>query len=479
MVFSSTLFTFFFLPAVLLIYFLSKDKYRNYILLVASLVFYAYGESRYAGAMLKTVLLLLLSILINYLLALAIDRFADKKVRGLLLFMAVAANLGILFFFKYLDFAVSIINAATGMHLRLLGMTLPLGISFFTFQGMSYVIDVYRKTVAVQKNPFYVALYIAFFPQLVAGPIVRYHTMEAQIMHRQASWEGLGEGARRFMLGFCKKVILANNLAVVAEKAFGTGDVTRHSALYLWIGAICFSLQIFYDFSGYSDMAIGMGKMFGFHFEENFNYPYISKSVTEFWRRWHISLGRWFRDYVYIPLGGSRTGVLRHIFNLSVVWLLTGLWHGANYTFILWGLENLALLLLEKFVVKPEKRGRVLAALWRLLTLTAIIFGWVYFNSPDISYGTRYCMAMLGLCHNGFLLDASVAMVLREYGIYMLAGLLFATPVAKWLGERTDAVAKMQRAKVVVMPLVYGVCFLWAVSFLILGAHNPFIYFNF
>lgn len=479
MVFSSVLFTFVFLPAVLLIYFLAKKKYRNYILVFASFVFYAYGESRYAGAMIRAVSLLIFSILINYFSAMIIEYFDRKVIQKLLLCVTVLLNLGVLFFFKYLDFAISIVNSVAGVHLNFLNIALPLGISFFTFQGMSYVIDVYRKTVPVQKNPFYVALYITFFPQLVAGPIVRYSTIEKQIIHRQTCWESLGEGARRFMLGFCKKVILANNLAVVAEEVFTSGDVAQYSLIYLWIGAVCFSLQIYYDFSGYSDMAIGLGRMFGFCFEENFNYPFASRSVTEFWRRWHISLGRWFRDYVYIPLGGSKVGKLHHVFNLFVVWLLTGLWHGANYTFIVWGLWNFAWLFLEKFVVNLEKRGKVFATAWRFLTLIAIIFGWVYFNSPDILYGTRYCTAMLGGYHNPWEIDTSAIRLLREYGIYMIAGILFSAPLAKWVNARTDAIEKLRKAKIIVMPLIYGVSFLWAVSFLILGAHNPFIYFNF
>lgn len=322
MVFSSTLFTFGFLPIVILVYYLAKERYRNYILLAASLFFYSCGEPQF-------IVIMLISITVNYLLALGIDHFEHVTTRRLLLVAAIIENLGILYVFKYLDFSINIINRMFYAKIALPGITLPIGISFFTFQTMSYVIDVYRKKVDVQKNIFYVALYISFFPQLIAGPIVRYATIAEQIEKRTTSLEKFGEGARRFMLGFCKKVILANNLALVAEIPFSSAseEIVTYSAAMLWLGSISYTLQIFYDFSGYSDMAIGLGKMFGFTFEENFNYPYISKSVTEFWRRWHISLGQWFRDYVYIPLGGSRVGTCRHIFNLLVVWLLTGLWH--------------------------------------------------------------------------------------------------------------------------------------------------------
>lgn len=330
MIFSSIYFTYFFLPVVLGIYFISKQNYRNYILLAASLVFYAYGEPKF-------VLVMLGSIVINYIFALIIDYCCDRRIKKIFLFAAVMINISILFVYKYSGFSIQIINQILHMDIPFTEIVLPLGISFFTFQAMSYVIDVYRGTAKVQKNPFFVALYIMLFPQLIAGPIVRYNTVAEQIERRTVNMEKFGCGAQYFICGFSKKVILANNLSVVAERVFATTDYSMVSILYLWIGAICYSLQIFYDFSGYSDMAIGLGKMFGFDFEQNFNYPYIAKSITEFWRRWHISLSVWFRDYVYIPLGGSRCGGKRQILNLFIVWMLTGIWHGANYTFIVWG----------------------------------------------------------------------------------------------------------------------------------------------
>lgn len=475
MVFSSTLFTFGFLPIVILVYYLAKERYRNYILLAASLFFYSCGEPQF-------IVIMLISIAVNYLLALGIDHFEHVTTRRLLLVAAIIENLGILYVFKYLDFSINIINRMFYAKIALPGITLPIGISFFTFQTMSYVIDVYRKKVDVQKNIFYVALYISFFPQLIAGPIVRYATIAEQIEKRTTSLEKFGEGARRFMLGFCKKVILANNLALVAEIPFSSAseEIVTYSAAMLWLGSISYTLQIFYDFSGYSDMAIGLGKMFGFTFEENFNYPYISKSVTEFWRRWHISLGQWFRDYVYIPLGGSRVGTCRHIFNLLVVWLLTGLWHGANDTFVAWGLGYFILLVIEKYLIKPESRKwKPVQILWQIVTLVCVNFGWVIFNASGIKFGINYCLGMIGFFGNGFAIDAEVLRLCREYGFYIVAGILFSTPLMKWLGQKFDRVMWIKSAKTIVLPLGYMIIFLWAVSFLILGAHNPFIYFNF
>ncbi|WP_330370816.1 MBOAT family O-acyltransferase [Butyrivibrio proteoclasticus] len=438
---------------------------------MASLGFYAYGEPKFVFVMIG-------SIALNYLFALVIDKQRDKSLSKVLMVLDVILNIGILFVYKYLDFAITIANKVSGASLQLKGIALPIGISFFTFQALSYVIDVYKGTVKVQKNPLYVALYISFFPQLIAGPIVRYSTIEDQILNRTSDIETFADGARRFMIGFGKKVIIANNLSEVASSSFGT-DVATANPTFLWLGAICFSLQIFFDFSGYSDMAIGLGKMFGFHFLENFNYPYISKSVTEFWRRWHISLSSWFRDYVYIPLGGSRVPFVRHIFNMLVVWLFTGIWHGANYTFIAWGLGYFILLVIEKYLIKPEKRKFALfRVLWQIITLVCVNFGWVIFNSSSLSYGIRYCLAMIGYYGNKFTIDDIVIYNMREYGAFLIMGIIFSTPIAKVLGEKLDG-SKLGSVNAVVAPLGLGIVFLWAVSFLILGAHNPFIYFNF
>lgn len=305
MVFSSLIFAFFFLPPILCLYFLAKDQYRNYILLAASIIFYAYGEPKF-------VFIMIASIAVNYMLALWVARSqktnSEKAARSLLI-LAVIINLVVLYIYKYLDFSTGLINIVFRTQIPSRNIVLPIGISFFTFQALSYVIDVYRKTVPVQKNPMYLALYISFFPQLIAGPIVRYSTFERQITGRRCTVAGFAEGGRRFLLGFCKKIILANNLSIASDAIFSMAEASINTTnpLLLWIGSICFSLQILFDFSGYSDMAIGLARLFGFEFEENFNYPYIARSATDFWRRWHISLSQWFRDYVYIPLGGSRT----------------------------------------------------------------------------------------------------------------------------------------------------------------------------
>ncbi len=476
MVFSSLLFTFIFLPLVAGLFYLSREKYRNYVLLAASFLFYAYGEPDF-------VYIMLFSIILNYCFSLLIHRANMAARHGqarLCLYADVALNLALLFIYKYLNFAISIGNTLFKKELPLPDIALPIGISFFTFQALSYVIDVYYERVNVQKNPLYLALYISFFPQLIAGPIVRYHSIEQQITKRTCSIDKFGEGTRRFLLGFCKKVLLANHLSIVAMH-IQASDVHTTTPSLLWLGSICYSLQIFYDFSGYSDMAIGLGKIFGFEFEENFNYPYISRSITEFWRRWHISLGQWFRDYVYIPLGGSKSSVPKHIVNLLIVWLLTGIWHGADYNFIIWGLTYFFLLVIEKYIVKPEQRdNKMIQILWRAVTLLCINFAWVLFNFPHLRDGIRYCLAMLGYYGIPFeMINDELIKYMREYGFFLLAGLLFATPIARIIGSAVERNKLFSHVSALLLPVCYGILFLWAVSFLILGAHNPFIYFNF
>ena len=471
MVFSSLIFTFLFLPAVLLLYYIAQKPYRNYILLAFSLIFYSYGEPKFVFVMLG-------SILCNYLMALLIDKYKHSTLAKSLLFLDIAINIGVLFIFKYLDFAVDIVNRIFEGHIKPIGIPLPIGISFFTFQALSYVIDVYCGRVDVQRNPLFVALYISFFPQLIAGPIVRYSTIEAQIEKRICSFELFSDGSKKFMLGFGKKIILANNLALVAESCFSR-DAATTNPLYLWLGAICFSLQIFYDFSGYSDMAIGLGKMFGFEFDENFNYPYVAKTITDFWRRWHISLSQWFRDYVYIPLGGSRVSHFRKIINLFVVWILTGIWHGANYTFIAWGIGYFVLLVIEKILVKPsERKGFLFNLLWRTFSLMCVNFGWVIFNSADLRSGIQYCLAMVGYYGNRVVMDNDILYCIHEYGFFIVCGVIFSTPIMKMINVKIGK-SKMAGAWSIIEPISCGAILLWAVSFLILGAHNPFIYFNF
>lgn len=405
-----------------------------------------------------------------------------KCNRKAILVLNIVLNVGLLFVYKYLDFSIISINRILGTNIELCNIVLPIGISFFTFQAMSYVIDVYRKEVNVQKNIFYVALYISFFPQLIAGPIVRYSTIEQQIINRKFSFSQYGEGIRRFVLGFSKKIIIANNLASVSQMVF-VDDVNSLSrnGLMLWLGAICFTLQIYFDFSGYSDMAIGLGKMFGFDFLENFNYPYIAQSITDFWRRWHISLSSWFRDYVYIPLGGSKRGVLRQVINLFIVWSFTGLWHGANYTFIVWGLYYFILLIVEKFLIKPDRiKNKFVKNIYRILTLFIVNFAWVIFNSPDVNYGVRYCARMIGVGTDmEWSWNLTLTKTLNQYGCFIIMGIFFSTPIAVKM-KRILTKSKWGSGIVVYgSQVVYIFVFLWAVSYLVLGAHNPFIYFNF
>ena len=356
---------------------------------------------------------------------------------------------------------------------------LPIGISFFTFQALSYVLDVYRGRGRAQANPLKVGLYIAFFPQLIAGPIVKYETVADQIDNRRESWADFSAGTCRFLAGLGKKVLLANQLAVVADRAFPLSESGAASAGMAWLGAVCYTLQIYYDFSGYSDMAIGLGRMFGFHFLENFNYPYLSRSITEFWRRWHISLSTWFRDYVYFPLGGSRVdGAARHIRNLFVVWLLTGIWHGANWTFLCWGLFYFVLLVLEKY--GHLGRGWPAGLQW-LFTMAMVNFGWVLFRADGLRSAVRYLRDMLFL-GAGPLWDAAAAMSLRENALVLIAAVVFAAPAAGWIKGKLYAGPRLKKAAPlwdVGYALLLTAVFLVSASFLVKGTYNPFIYFNF
>lgn len=473
MVFSSTVFVFLFLPIVLIWYYTAKEQYKNIVLLVASLLFYAYGEPR-------LVILMIISIVMNWGMARLLSynkELGKKKLSKMWLVLSILVNFGMLFVFKYLDFSITIANKLFGLQMQIVGIALPIGISFYTFQAMSYVIDVYRGNGKAQNNILNVGLYISFFPQLVAGPIVRYQTFITQLDNRKVRTEVFGAGIKRFICGFCKKVILANNLALVAEQMFGTENYSMLPVGYAWIGAIAYTLQIYYDFAGYSDMAIGLGQLFGFSFPENFNYPYIASTVTDFWRRWHISLSEWFRDYVYIPIGGSRVKVGRHIFNMFVVWALTGLWHGANYTFVVWGMIYFLFLVIEKYFVRPEERRNIFVRIvWRVVTLCVIIFAWVFFNSVNLRAGISYCMAMLGMTNN-MIWDDTYIFIVRENLIYLIVGMIFALPVSAAIKKNISNKYINVWSKVSV--IVYLLGFMWAVSFLILGAHNPFIYFNF
>ena len=491
MVFSSTVFLFIFLPLTLMAYYVLDRRFKNIILLIASLVFYAWGEPRFVFVMLG-------SIMVNHAFAILIDKYrscaegeegifaatAYRKKAKMLLCLMVIFNLSLFFVYKYLNFTIGNINAMTSLFgVRLLPQTsiaLPIGISFFTFQAMSYVFDVYYRRGQVQKNPLNTMLYVCLFPQLIAGPIVRYETVAREINSRKETLDDFAYGIRRFICGLAKKVILSNSLALIADYAFNRADFTGLSVLMAWGGITAYTLQIFFDFSGYSDMAIGMGRMFGFHFEENFNYPYISKSISEFWRRWHISLGSWFRDYVYIPLGGSRVGKMRQILNLFAVWFLTGVWHGAEWSFIVWGLFYFVLISFEKITGLPKRlKNRGLCWGYQALTLLAIMLGWVVFRASNLSDGLRYIACMFGVMGNQLSDSGSVFMLTQGMPVLML-GVAFSIPVVPWLRKRLDGMQGWSAvASDVMIDVLYIALFIISISFTVTSTYNPFIYFNF
>lgn len=474
MLFTSMEFLFLFFPLTLGVYYLLPTKARNYWLFLASLFFYGWGEPRFLFVM-------LLSITFNYFTALRIEELSGKDtLRRVILAITIVGNLSILFIFKYANFFTMVLRkwipGAEG-HIPQTEFILPLGISFFTFQALSYVIDVYRGERA-QKNYCFLGLYIALFPQLIAGPIVRYHTIRDQITERHVTLEGFADGLLRFLIGFNKKMLLANLVSEVADAAFNNGPT---SAAQAWLGALCYTLQIYLDFSAYSDMAIGLGRMFGFQFLENFNYPYIAKTVTEFWRRWHISLSSWFRDYLYIPLGGSRVKTKgRLVFNLFVVWLATGIWHGAKWSFLAWGMLYWVVLTGEKLLDIPArlKEKRLLGGLYRCFTLLVIVLAWVLFRSDGLHHAADYLLVMFG--QGAPLTNASAGFYLREYAFVIIAGIIGSLPLLPWLRRRMAG--KGDRANLAYQAAGYGmqlVLLILSVSFLVMNAHNPFIYFNF
>jgi alginate O-acetyltransferase complex protein AlgI len=496
MLFSSLIFIALFLPAVLFFYYVVFKKTRkgqNTLLLISSLFFYAWGEPKF-------ILVMLLSILMNWVFGLFADAYGRGRGGGPLrrpakakavLVVTVAFNIGVLFIFKYLNFAVENTNDLFGAHFPVPGIALPIGISFFTFQAMSYVFDVWRGNADVQRSPFNVGLYISFFPQLIAGPIVRYRTIAEQIMGRRETWEDFSEGVNRFITGFAKKILIANNVALIADRAFAASAAGENTVLLAWLGVIAYTLQIYYDFSGYSDMAIGLGRMFGFHFLENFNYPYIAKSTSEFWRRWHMSLGQWFRDYVYFPLGGSRVATRgRLVLNLFIVWTLTGVWHGANWTFVIWGLLYFVTITFEKlsgFERAPWAQTAWGGALRHGYTMLLVMIGWAIFRAESIADGVRYIAEMFGAggvpAYDGAFVGA-----LQENAWFLAFGLLFCTPAAGAIGgffERLFtgrggtggalASGAYTAGRSALLLVIFAVC----LSYLVKGSYNPFIYFNF
>lgn len=449
MVFSSITFLFVFLPIVLLAYFLLPEKCRNYCLLAASLFFYAWGEPVY-------VLLMLLSIAFNYVCGRELEEEENERKRKINMIFAVAADLSVLALFKYCTF---------------LNLSLPIGISFYTFQAISYIIDVYRKDAQAQKNPLYFGLYITMFPQLIAGPIVRYLDIEEQMISRKITAKSFGIGVRRFLLGLAKKAILANGIGMVFSEITASGVDLCVSAA--WLGAVAYTLQIYFDFSGYSDMAIGLGKMFGFDFNENFLQPYTSTSVTEFWRRWHVSLSTWFREYVYIPLGGNRRGTKRQIINLLIVWTLTGIWHGASLNFMFWGFYYGVILILEKFIW--GKYVEKLPALLRhLYCMVLVVIGWVFFFSNTMGDALLYLKSMFG-GGSGFFADNLTGSSICYHWLMWVLCIFACTKLCRRLLDKAERSRKLEW----VVNVAYLLVFFIAVSCLITDSYNPFLYFRF
>lgn len=466
MVFASVPFLFVFLPAVLAAYFLCPRRWHNAVLLVFSLFFYAWGEPVY-------ILLMLSSITVSFLAGRALGRAHTPARRRAVLSASVAYHLLTLGFFKYADFLIGTVNSLFGLSLPLLSLPLPIGISFYTFQTLSYIVDVYRGVCAPQRRWDWLAMYVSLFPQLIAGPIVRYQTVEQQIAHRTVSRAQCAEGVRRFTAGLVKKVLLANNIGLVFTQILGNGALPQ-SVLAAWVAVAAYTFQIYFDFAGYSDMAIGLGKLFGFTFEENFNLPYLSRSITEFWRRWHISLGTWFRDYVYIPLGGNRCGWGRQLFNIAVVWLLTGLWHGASWNFVLWGAYYAVLLMVEKLGLL-----RVLARLPRMLqhayALFFIVVGWALFACTEPGQLSGVFGALFGL--SGVpLYDASSLFLLKNNVLLWLL-LVFAS-TASFARLHTHLLSRHWYAEVL-CPLGLAAALLACTAFIVNGSFNPFLYFRF
>ena len=465
---SSISFLFGALPIFLLIYFLSKPQYRIYELLLFSGWFYYVNDSR-------RLIFLLIIILSNYILSLGITH--TKNVwRKIYLFIGILGNLSVLFLYKYLGFSISILNKFFHTQIQTREYIMMAGLSFFVFALISYLIDIYRKDTQVPSNPIHFANYVLMFPKILMGPIVRYKDIESELKNPVITASDIGSGAKRFMEGFFKKVIIADNLAFLVNELHSLNSYADATVAALWLGSLAYSFQLFFDFSGYSDMAIGLARMLGFHFKENFNYPYICKNFTDFWRRWHISLSEWFRDYIYIPLGGSRKSFVRNLCNPFTVWILTGIWHGAGFNFIVWGLIYFVMLVTERYLVKPKTLGNFNSIVWRIFTLLIVNFNWVLFSHGTLRGGLSYCLGMIGVYHGNPLTSVTDVRLLREYGLYLLLGFIFSMPVGQKLKTRLSNHVTLQKITTIAMPIAYAYIFIWALSFAILGYHSPFMY---
>ena len=471
MLFSSVTFLFFFLPIVFTLYYISLKKIKNYTLLLFSIIFYAWGGILYLP-------LLIISIMINYIFGLQIEKYKDNnKKRKNILIISIIFNVLFLGVFKYTNFIIDNINIIFKTSINIPIIPLPIGISFYTFQAMSYVIDVYRNDGKVQKNIFNLALYISMFPQLVAGPIVRYETIDNQITNRIHNIDKFNQGIERLTIGLFKKVIISNTVGELSALIYSLSNY-QMSISVAWLGAIAYTLQVYFDFSGYSDMAIGLGKMLGFEFLENFNYPYISKSVSEFWRRWHISLGSWFRDYIYIPLGGNRVSNIKTYRNLTIVWLITGIWHGASWNFVAWGLYFGIFIMLERAFLQNilNKIPKVFSHIYLLIV---VIFGWVLFSKPDLKSAIDYMKIMIGVGEYPFI-NGYTTFYLSQYWLSLTMAIILSTPIIK----RTKQLIIKSNKKImteieIIRPLIYFILFFITTVYLVNSTFNPFIYFNF
>ncbi|CDB91583.1 mBOAT family protein [Clostridium sp. CAG:302] len=465
MLFTSISFLYYFLPALIIIYFITPKKYKNIILLIASLLFYFYGEPKY-------VFLMIAEIIIAYIGAILIDKYKNQSKNILIITLFIHVLL--LIIFKYTDFIIQTINDISNANIKLLNIALPIGISFYTFQIISYIIDVYNGKVNVQKNIIKLATYVSLFPQLVAGPIVRYQTVEKELDNRTHSFNNFAYGIRRFSIGLAKKVLIANALGELCSKASATSEKT---IVFFWIFGISYMLQLYFDFSAYSDMAIGLGRIFGFHFPENFNYPYISKSITEFWRRWHISLSTWFKDYIYIPLGGNRDGKYKQIRNILIVWLLTGIWHGANWTFLIWGLLFGVILIIEKIFLNKFME-KLPSFIRRIYVLFIVMILFIIFSSDNMSVALTNIKGLFGMNGEAFVNDYTLH-YLKSYLPVLIIALLGSTPFIKILIDKLRKNKYVNSIINILEPILIVVILVVVTSYLIDNSYNPFLYFRF
>ena len=467
MLFSSMTFIGLFLPILLAIYVFARKELKNYVLLFASILFYAWGEPKY-------VLIMLTTIVITFVGALGVDIAKGQFLKKFALGLAIILELSFLAYYKYFNFVIDNINAMFGANIEIVKIIMPIGISFYTFQSISYLVDVYRKDVEPQWDIFKLALYICLFPQLIAGPIVKYHDIADQIDNREESFDKVVYGIKRFIIGLSKKVLIANTLGAVADKIF-TQEVIAIDPMIGWLGAISYAFQLYYDFSGYSDMAIGLGYIFGFKFMENFNYPYISKSITEFWRRWHISLSTWFKEYLYIPLGGNRVKPYRVYLNLFIVFLATGIWHGASWTFFLWGVWNGLFIILEKVTSWHKKEGKVISIIQHIYCIAVFLFGWILFRSDSVHYALDYIANMFGLISEHDILYKTMYYIDNIEVITLICAFIFATPI----GLKLFNFGNSNKFALPIMNVMLIVLMILSMASIASGTYNPFIYFRF